>query len=60
MSTRKVPVTWSKLLNRANWPQAHKWSVENGYFHFSEAGYLKYALGYDTNITDQVSDLSSQ
>ena len=25
--------------------QAHKWSVDNGYFHFSEAGYLNYQLG---------------
>ncbi|KAF2215452.1 hypothetical protein CERZMDRAFT_94863 [Cercospora zeae-maydis SCOH1-5] len=38
--------------------QAHKWSVENGYFHFSEAGYLNYALGLDANITDQVDDIA--
>ncbi|SMQ49438.1 unnamed protein product [Zymoseptoria tritici ST99CH_3D7] len=38
--------------------RAHKWAVDNGYFHFSEAGYLNYALGIDANITDQVDDIS--
>lgn len=38
--------------------KAHKWAVDNGYFHFSEAGYLKYALGISANITDQVDDIS--
>ncbi|USW51833.1 Putative amine oxidase, FAD/NAD(P)-binding domain superfamily [Septoria linicola] len=38
--------------------KAHKWSVDNGYFHFSEAGYLNYALGISANITDQVDDIS--
>ncbi|KAB8231659.1 flavin monoamine oxidase family protein [Aspergillus alliaceus] len=34
--------------------QAHKSAVESGYFHWSEAGYLRYALGYNDNITDYV------
>ncbi|KXS95180.1 hypothetical protein AC578_11158 [Pseudocercospora eumusae] len=38
--------------------KAHKWSVDNGYFHFSEAGYLNYQLGINANITDQVDDIS--
>jgi monoamine oxidase len=40
--------------------QAHKKAVEEGYFDFSEAGYLKYKLGYANNITDQVDDISDQ
>ena len=39
--------------------QAHKKAVEEGYFDFSEAGYLKYQLGYDNNITDQVANIAS-
>ncbi|KJK63932.1 Flavin containing amine oxidoreductase [Aspergillus parasiticus SU-1] len=39
----------------ANMYQAHKSAVENGYFHWSEAGYLRYALGYNDNITDYVA-----
>ncbi|KAJ5951219.1 Amine oxidase [Penicillium vulpinum] len=35
--------------------QAHKQAVEDGMFHWSEAGYLKYALGYDNNVTDYVA-----
>lgn len=35
--------------------QAHKTAVEHGLFHWSEAGYLRYALGYDANITDYVA-----
>ncbi|KAF7588240.1 hypothetical protein BBP40_005960 [Aspergillus hancockii] len=35
--------------------QAHKSAVESGYFHWSEAGYLRYALGYDANVTDYVA-----
>lgn len=35
--------------------QAHKTAVDNGLFHWSEAGYLRYALGYDANITDYVA-----
>lgn len=38
--------------------KAHKWAVDNGYFHFSEAGYLKYALKIANNITDEVDDTS--
>lgn len=40
--------------------RAHKWAVDNGYFQFSEAGYLKYALGISANITDQVTDISDE
>ncbi|KAL3460926.1 flavin-containing amine oxidoreductase-domain containing protein [Aspergillus heterothallicus] len=35
--------------------RAHKTAVENGLFHWSEAGYLRYALGYGDNITDYVA-----
>ncbi|KAL2810054.1 flavin-containing amine oxidoreductase-domain containing protein [Aspergillus granulosus] len=35
--------------------RAHKTAVENGLFHWSEAGYLRYALGYGDNITDYVT-----
>ncbi|OGM40768.1 amine oxidase [Aspergillus bombycis] len=35
--------------------RAHKSAVESGYFHWSEAGYLRYALGYNDNITDYVA-----
>ena len=38
--------------------QAHKQAVADGYFDFSEAGYLKYKLGYANNITDQAADIS--
>lgn len=38
--------------------RAHKQAVADGYFDFSEAGYLKYLLHYDNNITDQVTDIS--
>ncbi|KAF7712820.1 Uncharacterized protein PECH_002605 [Penicillium ucsense] len=34
---------------------AHKKAVEDGMFHWSEAGYLRYALGYNANITDYVA-----
>lgn len=37
--------------------KAHKAAVEAGYFDFSEAGYLKYALKLQDNITDQVDSL---
>ncbi|KAI6829211.1 L-amino acid oxidase-like protein LaoA [Hortaea werneckii] len=37
--------------------RAHKQAVEEGYFAFSEAGYLNYELGYDKNITDQVTSM---
>lgn len=38
---------------------AHKWAVDNGYFHFSEAGYLRYAQGFSDNVTDEVADISA-
>ena len=37
---------------------AHKAAVDNGLFDYSEAGYLKYALGYSNNITDQVASFT--
>jgi monoamine oxidase len=37
--------------------RAHKKAVEEGYFDFSEAGYLQH-LGYTNNITDQVDSLN--
>ena len=42
-----------------NMYQAHKQAVDDGMFHWSEAGYLKYALGYDANITDYVAGTES-
>lgn len=39
----------------SNMYQAHKKAVEDGMFHWSEAGYLRYALGYNANITDYVA-----
>ncbi|KAJ5777485.1 hypothetical protein N7520_000731 [Penicillium odoratum] len=38
-----------------NMYKAHKKAVEDGMFHWSEAGYLRYALGYNANITDYVA-----
>ncbi|KAK5676325.1 hypothetical protein LTS10_011137 [Elasticomyces elasticus] len=38
--------------------QAHKTSVEEGLFDFSEAGYLRYALGVGKNLTDQVDSIN--
>ncbi|KAJ5660082.1 hypothetical protein N7507_006533 [Penicillium longicatenatum] len=38
-----------------NMYKAHKKAVEDGMFHWSEAGYLRYALGYNSNITDYVA-----
>lgn len=35
-----------------NMYQAHKKAIEDGMFHWSEAGYMRYALGYNANITD--------
>ncbi|KAL4736617.1 flavin-containing amine oxidoreductase-domain containing protein [Aspergillus similis] len=35
--------------------RAHKTAVEHGLFHWSEAGYLRYALGYSDNVTDYVA-----
>ncbi|KAM0716519.1 hypothetical protein Q7P37_007964 [Cladosporium fusiforme] len=39
--------------------RAHKQAVEEGYFDFSEAGYLKYLLDFDDNITDEVANMAS-
>ena len=41
----------------ANIFQAHKAAVEHGILDFSEAGYLRYKLGIDANIVDQVSSM---
>lgn len=38
-----------------NMYKAHKQALEDGMFHWSEAGYLRYALGYNSNITDYVA-----
>jgi monoamine oxidase len=38
-----------------NMYQAHKQAVEDGMFHWSEAGYLRYALNNNANITDYVA-----
>ncbi|CAG8902528.1 unnamed protein product [Penicillium egyptiacum] len=41
-----------------NMYQAHKEAIETGKLHWSEAGYLRYALGYDANITDYVAGIA--
>ncbi|KAL4800847.1 hypothetical protein BDV19DRAFT_396314 [Aspergillus venezuelensis] len=33
---------------------AHKAAVEHGLFHWSEAGYMRYALNYSTNVADYI------
>ncbi|PYH87879.1 hypothetical protein BO71DRAFT_489214 [Aspergillus ellipticus CBS 707.79] len=38
-----------------NMYRAHKAAVEDGFFHWSEAGYLRYALNYNANITDYIA-----
>ena len=38
-----------------NMYKMHRWAVDNGMFHWSEAGYLRYALGYNANISDYVA-----
>ncbi|KAL4807895.1 hypothetical protein BDV18DRAFT_136347 [Aspergillus unguis] len=35
--------------------RAHKTAVDNGLFHWSEASYLTYALGYSSNVTDYIA-----
>jgi monoamine oxidase len=47
------------LINAAavNVFKAHKEAVEAGYLDFSESGYLRYRLGIDANITDEISSL---
>lgn len=37
---------------------AHKAAVASGYLDYSESGYLRYKLGLDLNITDEVDALS--
>lgn len=39
----------------SNMYQAHKDYVENGYFHFSEAAYLRYALNASDDVIDYVT-----
>ncbi|KAJ5714170.1 uncharacterized protein N7483_011351 [Penicillium malachiteum] len=38
-----------------NMYKAHKQALEDGMFHWSEWGYLKYALGVNSNISDYVA-----
>ncbi|OJZ80069.1 hypothetical protein ASPFODRAFT_54094 [Aspergillus luchuensis CBS 106.47] len=38
-----------------NMYSAHKAAIEKGFFHWSEAGYLRYALGNNANVTDYVA-----
>ncbi|KAL4921323.1 flavin-containing amine oxidoreductase-domain containing protein [Aspergillus aurantiobrunneus] len=40
--------------------RAHKAAVEQGLFHWSEAGYLRYALGYSANVSDYVAGTESR
>lgn len=41
-----------------NMYNAHKVAVEPGMFHWSEAGYLRYALGHNAKITDYIAGTS--
>lgn len=38
--------------------QAHKQAVADGFFDFSESGYLRYKLGLDINTTDSVDSVA--
>lgn len=38
-----------------NMYKLHRWAVDNDMFHWSEAGYPRYALGYNANILDYVT-----
>lgn len=38
-----------------NMYKLHRWAVDNDRFHWSEAGYPRYALGYNANILDYVT-----
>jgi monoamine oxidase len=42
----------------ANMFVAHKEAIEDDWFDYSEWGFLRYKLGIDLNITDQVSSIS--
>lgn len=39
---------------------AHKAAVDAGYLDFSESGYIRYRLGTDLNITDQIDSLGDE
>ncbi|EOD49011.1 Amine oxidase [Neofusicoccum parvum] len=53
-------LTWEKMRDIAtNVFEAHKKAVAEGYFDFSEAGYLRYMLKTDLNITDQAVSTAS-
>lgn len=39
--------------------KAHKAAVDAGWLDFSEAGYLRYRLGVDLNITDQITSIEN-
>ncbi|KAI9923764.1 hypothetical protein ASPWEDRAFT_54814 [Aspergillus wentii DTO 134E9] len=38
-----------------NMYKMHRWAVDNNMFHWSEAGYLRYALGENANISDYIA-----
>ncbi|THC87626.1 hypothetical protein EYZ11_012927 [Aspergillus tanneri] len=44
----------------SNMFRAHKAAVEHGLLHWSEEAYLRYALGYDPNVTDYVAGISTK
>lgn len=53
-------LTWEKMREIAtNVFDAHKKAVAEGYFDFSEAGYLRYKLQTDVNITDEAVSTAS-
>ncbi|KAK7729535.1 hypothetical protein SLS57_002022 [Botryosphaeria dothidea] len=53
-------LTWQKMRDIAtNVFDAHKKAVAEGYFDFSEAGYLRYKLQTDLNVTDQAVSTAS-
>ncbi|GKZ36297.1 hypothetical protein AbraIFM66950_007331 [Aspergillus brasiliensis] len=42
-----------------NMYRAHKAAVEDGFYHWSEAAYMRYAMGKDANITDYIAGSSN-
>ncbi|OJD29465.1 l-amino-acid oxidase [Diplodia corticola] len=53
-------LTWEKMRDIAtNVFDAHKKAVAEGYFDFSEAGYLRYKLHTDLNVTDEAVSTAS-
>ncbi|KAK7531058.1 hypothetical protein IWX47DRAFT_793193 [Phyllosticta citricarpa] len=53
-------LTWEKKTEIAtNVFQAHKKAVEEGYFDFSEAGYLRYVMHQSADIADQAVSTAS-